>query len=754
MFSSVQNGDGSSDLDHRPSSLLGQRITNFFRGRFSARSSSSSAISGEYHDHHDNEHFHKFASPYAGPESMSMLISRGSGVEECSPPNNEMLGLPIVGLPSDSRQGEGRVGGRLSSLDEYDFELEGTPSDISTTYSRSSFERSSFVVPPFRLASARRQEWTDPSSSILSTLPSYLSDEKELIVIVHVAASLTPLAALAVGEVAQYYDKSNKTVYAKQHLLNLSASAWLGTEPPKFPYVLSISAGDNPSIVTNKLLVGAKVLGSCYEPTRNTLDRLMLPTSKIFYSRGGMQSNGEDEMMDALLDALRDLRGTGAENAKYRASASKISMTGQDGGHLVFLLRDFDILDDRELERWLRWTCHVLHDELAYVIFLTTSCVTPAKIQRIQERWLASGDFEDVRDFVGILLRPAYGLVDSSSAEEKLRDLSDLHGLDLYSCKHTFETTTAYGDHHGTVAIESHTKRVAGPDYILKTTGNWWSDIDEICQRLKQNNLNDLADEEDRLTLIQDVCSNFVQETQVNLLEALHLDMNLCSRKFPASDKFVLGENAPSTSSETSKALRALECWKCLESVSQMTPVTGGNSLINLPQQILNQKDKTPHNCINPIVALLPFNYRKEGEQKFLDLIDQRVLFLRPKDTVDIGVIPCKSSEIVSPCWVQIRPVMKKAFETIHKNYTYFRIILELDHLAATVEIQEEIELYALQISDRRKVLSDMKRHYKLFKNSMTPAKKATRKAELALMDVELQAKDIYLDKLRSILAP
>ncbi|CEG43771.1 tkl protein kinase [Plasmopara halstedii] len=55
MYSSVRNGDGSSDLDHRPSSLLGQRSPNFFRGQFSARSSSSSAISGEYHDHHHHE---------------------------------------------------------------------------------------------------------------------------------------------------------------------------------------------------------------------------------------------------------------------------------------------------------------------------------------------------------------------------------------------------------------------------------------------------------------------------------------------------------------------------------------------------------------------------------------------------------------------------------------------------------------------------------------------------------------------------
>ncbi|KAG7386391.1 hypothetical protein PHYPSEUDO_000320 [Phytophthora pseudosyringae] len=162
IFSSLRNGDGCSDLDHRPSSFLGQRITNFFRGRFSARSSSSSAMSEEYHDHQDNEQFYKFTSPYAGPENISVLGARGSAAVEYSPANYETSGLPIVGLPSDSRRGDGLVGGRLSSLDEYDFEMEGNPSDVSTTYSRSPSEGvSSSMLPPFRQAqstNARREE--------------------------------------------------------------------------------------------------------------------------------------------------------------------------------------------------------------------------------------------------------------------------------------------------------------------------------------------------------------------------------------------------------------------------------------------------------------------------------------------------------------------------------------------------------------------------------------------------------------------
>lgn len=148
IFSSLRS-DGVSDLDHRPSSFLGQRITNMFRGRFSARS--SDAKSEEYHDH--SEQFYKFTSPYAGGvDSVSMLSARGSSAVELSPANMETSGFgPIVGLPSDSRRGDGLFGGRLSSLDEYDFEMdERNPSDVSTTYSGSPSDGPSSMLPPFR----------------------------------------------------------------------------------------------------------------------------------------------------------------------------------------------------------------------------------------------------------------------------------------------------------------------------------------------------------------------------------------------------------------------------------------------------------------------------------------------------------------------------------------------------------------------------------------------------------------------------
>ncbi|ETM47176.1 hypothetical protein L914_08077 [Phytophthora nicotianae] len=603
-------------------------------------------------------------------------------------------------------------------------------------------------------------------------------------------ATLTPLTALAIGETAQHYDNNNKVVYAKQQLLKWShscaseqniegskatASIWLGTAPPKFPYLLSISAGDNPAVVSKTLLTGVKVLGSYDEPTRDILERLTAPTSTLelavhkiatrysalktalhgnipedFDPRVGMKTSAEDTMMDALLDALRDLQYSDTcSDAKSDPDALTNSTAGEVPAPPVFLLRDFDTLSDQEAERWLRWTHQVSSEGLAYVVLLTTSTVTPSKAEWIQARHqsgLSGAGSEGVQDFVGILLRPANNLVDSTSAEEKLHHLAELHDLNLFSVSEQVDEED--GD-----ATEDQNNRATELEFILKTTGNWWSDIDEICRRLKDSNLNSVTLHEERLAIIQEVCSAFNQDTEVKLLELLHLDGSL---QFPQGNP--ASHNSESSVSsditDTSKAFSALETWKCLETLANVTPVTGGSSLIASPQQLLDQKDKTPLNCVNPVEALLPFNYREEGEQKFLDLIDQQVLFLRPKDAVEIGVIPCKKAALVSPCWIQTRPAVKKAFEKIHRSDTYFRVILELDRFAANVEMRKEVEQYEQEIAERRKSLFDMKRDFTILQFSMTAAEKAQRKAELALIDVELQAKDVYLEKLRSLLTP
>ncbi|KAG6574697.1 tkl protein kinase [Phytophthora cinnamomi] len=618
-------------------------------------------------------------------------------------------------------------------------------------------------------------------------------------------ATLTPLAALAVGEAAQQYDDSNKVVYAKQQLLKWrsasetqansdeskvtmpGASAWLGSAPPKFPYLLSISAGDNPAVVTNTLLDGAKVLGSYDESTRDTLKRLTTPTSSLevalrsiaaryselkstlhgrlpedFDPRVGLKANAEDMMMDALLDALRDLQYAeqeyGAADEEREGGLSPISQNGRVTALPVFLLRDFDGFSDQDAEKWLRWTHQISSEGLAHVVLLTTSTVTPSKMEWIQARHQSgqNADSGGSQDFVAILLRPANGLVDQTSAKEKLREILKSNELDLVSDES--EATNAEDqssfDQPTIMSASQSDQRTAEMEIILKVAGNWWSDIDAICQRLMDSNLNDVTLHEERVGVIQEVCHNFLQDTETRLLEALHLDGSL---QLPRN--YSAGYHSESTSAsasldpiETSKAFSALETWKCLETLVDVTPVTGGNALIGSPQQLLKQKNKTPLNCVSPVEALLPFNYRDEGEQKFLDLIDQQVLFLRPKDVVEIGVIPCKKSALVSPCWVQTRPVIKKAFEKIHRSDTYFRVILDLDRFAANIEMRKEIEQYEQEIAERRQALSDMKRDFAILQFSMTPAEKAQRKAELALIDVELQAKDVYLEKLRSLL--
>ncbi|KAK1938023.1 hypothetical protein P3T76_009173 [Phytophthora citrophthora] len=618
-------------------------------------------------------------------------------------------------------------------------------------------------------------------------------------------ATLTPLVAVAVGEAAQQYDNSNKALYAKQQLQKwrsiseptqsnfddgAGSSAWLGSAPPKFPYLLSISAGDNPAIVTNKLLEGAKVLGSYDESTHDTLERFTTPTLAlqravhniaVYYSalktalhgnvpqdfdpRVGMKTNSEDTMMDALLDALRDLQYSEQQNEasgdEIGEDASTSSALGQVNALPVFLLRDFDTLSDQDAERWLRWMHQASTEGLAYVVLLTTSTVTPSKVQWIQARHQAGLSAEnsgETQGFIAILLRPANTLVDCSSGEEKLRTLTERYNLNLFSDSKELREEPA-NDNSGEDVQKNDINRTAEIECILKTTGNWWSDIDEICRRLKNTNLKEGESDEERLAIVKEACDAFVQETEIGLLKALHLDGSLqLSHGFPATSpsesSIQRGSDDVPGVTNTSKAFSALETWKCLETLVDATPVTGGSSLLGSPQKLLDEKKKVPMNCVNPVEALLPFNYRIEGELKFLELIDQQVLFLRPKDAVEIGVIPCKNAALVSPCWIQIRPVVKKAFERVHRSDTYFRVILDIDRYTANVEMKKEIEQYELEINERRKALGDMKRDFTILQFSMTKAEKAQRKAELALIDVELQAKDVYLEKLRSLITP
>ncbi|RLN95285.1 hypothetical protein BBJ28_00011835 [Nothophytophthora sp. Chile5] len=153
IFSSLRGDDGASDLEHRPSSMLGARLTNLFRGRFSVARSSGGKSEQQQQDRTDSEQFYKFTSPYAGTDSIGTLSGRGSSAVALSPANLEASGFgPILGLPHNSSRRGDRQFGRLSSLDEYDFEMDeaGTPSDVSTTYSGSPSDGRASMLPPFR----------------------------------------------------------------------------------------------------------------------------------------------------------------------------------------------------------------------------------------------------------------------------------------------------------------------------------------------------------------------------------------------------------------------------------------------------------------------------------------------------------------------------------------------------------------------------------------------------------------------------
>lgn len=126
--SSLTNSDGNSSIftsfrgtqsDRGGQSHFGARITNLFRGRFSTRFSTRSSTRSEGPD----ETFAKYMSPYAS----STEVSPAGEVDA-------ILGQPVTRIRGLSRGFEAR----LSSLREYD--MEATPSDISTAFSSSSAE--------------------------------------------------------------------------------------------------------------------------------------------------------------------------------------------------------------------------------------------------------------------------------------------------------------------------------------------------------------------------------------------------------------------------------------------------------------------------------------------------------------------------------------------------------------------------------------------------------------------------------------
>lgn len=173
---------------------------------------------------------------------------------------------------------------------------------------------------------------------------------------------------------------------------------------------------------------------------------------------------------------------------------------------------------------------------------------------------------------------------------------------------------------------------------IISAVGNWWSDLVTVVERLRERGLGSTSDAEERLALVRAVCHEFQQEVVDAILGQVHLDGSLDLQRILSRSPTVAAGAVTSAATDQSgdgdgadeeeKALRALESWKCLEVVSGMAAKSG---LMASPQQFLMKDKYRPLNCVPPVEALLPFGHRKEGEAKFLQLIDANMLSLRPK---------------------------------------------------------------------------------------------------------------------------
>lgn len=133
--------------------------------------------------------------------------------------------------------------------------------------------------------------------------------------------------------------------------------------------------------------------------------------------------------------------------------------------------------------------------------------------------------------------------------------------------------------------------------------------------------------------MIRRVCNELVDESANLIVEQLEMDADIGEllrvRVSVRDGSHSTGDlNAPGDLSDAEcRALDTLESWRCLET---MTGLAGGREQVRSVQD-LAKRDDHPQNCVQPIVALLPFNHRREGEQKFFKLLDQDVLLLRPK---------------------------------------------------------------------------------------------------------------------------
>ncbi|KAF1327972.1 hypothetical protein FI667_g7348, partial [Globisporangium splendens] len=581
-------------------------------------------------------------------------------------------------------------------------------------------------------------------------------------------------AVLLVGEAAERYDNAKRVTYVKQNLQKqlradsvmqqtqennataATSTAWLAKEQPKFPYLLGISPGDNPAKVANAVLDGSHVIGSFGESSTTTFEALAAPSTlpKTLLSRisshwKALKASVHADLpaefdprtsvlrasLDEVVAALKELQSDSSDASD--GSTDDLSPEQQNSS-VVFFLRDFDEFSDSDAETWMNWIHAVTSTGLAHVVLPTMAGITPSRLDKLQARYNGNKSSNGKGDFVAILLRVAKGVVDTSSADEKLRELDADYGLGLRfnGCSEDDLEQGRTEQQDGVYATNQNSNLVVQDEetrVILDAAGNWWSDLKAICARLKQHDLAAITDSADRAVLIRQVCEEYHQDTMASILWQLRLDGSLNLLEIITSQTGSGNENSTSSHHERTQenlALRALESWKCLEVVTGMAAAQQG---LTSPQQFLMKENDKPVHCVHPVEALLPFQQRPEGEAKFLQLLDESILCLRPKSDVEIGVVPCTATSLIAPCWIETRPSIVRAFEKIW--------------------LREEIALYAQEIDERRAFLNEQRMDFVLMQFKLTPAERATRKAELSLLELEIQSKDVYLERLRSMLA-
>uniref|UniRef100_K3X1A7 Uncharacterized protein n=1 Tax=Globisporangium ultimum (strain ATCC 200006 / CBS 805.95 / DAOM BR144) TaxID=431595 RepID=K3X1A7_GLOUD len=577
-------------------------------------------------------------------------------------------------------------------------------------------------------------------------------------------------AVLLVGEAAERYNDANRVAYVAQNLRrrlqtdpavqqktqedNATSTAWLAKEQPKFPYLLGISPGDNPAKVVN----AGERNSSFGESLATTFEALTAPSllPEALLSRIGSRwkalkaslhadlpaefdprSSVLRVTLDEVLAALKELQ-SGSSDASDVSAEDPSPRQQQKNSFVVFFLRDFDEFSDSDAETWMNWIHAVTSAGLAHVVLPTTAGITPSKLDTLQARHNGNKNSNDKGDFVAILLRVAKGAVDTSSADEKLRELGADYGLGLHFNDSSDDDlqqgdTDQQGEAYATNQNSNMNAENEETRVILDAAGNWWSDLVAICVRLQQHGLAAIADPVDRVAVVRQVCEEYHQDTMTSILGQLHLDGSLNLLEIITSQADSGTANSTSSHHERTQenlALRALESWKCLEVVTGMAAAQQG---LTSPQQFLMKETDKPIHCVHPVEALLPFQQRSEGEAKFLQLLDESILYLRPKSDVEIGVVPCTATSLIAPCWIETRPSIVRAFKKIW--------------------LREEIALYAQEIDERRAFLNEQRMDFVLMQFKLTPAERATRKAELSLLELEIQSKDVYLARLRSMLA-